>query len=387
MKKMEAYLDNSATTRCYREVCEIVSRAMYEDYGNPSSMHLKGVEAERYIKEAASRIAATLKVSDREIYFTSGGTESDNWALIGTAQAARRRGRHIIITEIEHPAVAAPAAFLEEHGFEVTRLPADSQGCVSLEDLRQAMREDTILVSAMYVNNEIGSVQPVAAIGAFLKETYPETVYHVDAIQAYGKYRIFPERMGIDLLSVSGHKVHGPKGVGFLYVRNKVKLLPVIHGGGQQNGMRSGTDNVPGIAGLGLAAEMCCRNLEKNAEYMYRLKSQLVEGLCKMDDVLIHGMAARDGAPHIVNASFLGVRSEVLLHSLEEKGIYVSAGSACSTHKKSKSPTLSAIGADAKAMESAVRFSFSEETTPEEIAYTLEVLGELLPMLRRYMRR
>ncbi|WP_411337861.1 cysteine desulfurase family protein [Ruminococcus gauvreauii] len=384
---MEAYLDNSATTRCYREVCEIVSRTMYEDFGNPSSMHLKGVEAERYVKEAASQIAATLKVSEKEIYFTSGGTESDNWALIGTAEANKRRGRHIIITDIEHPAVSAPASFLEDQGYEVTRLPSDSHGCISMDDLREAVREDTILVSTMYVNNEIGSVQPVEAIGEFLKEQYPDVVYHVDAIQAYGKYRIWPERMGIDLLSVSGHKIHGPKGVGFLYVRNKVKLHPVIHGGGQQNGMRSGTDNVPGIAGLGCAAEMCCRELEEHAEYMYHLKQQLTDGLNGMEDVVIHGMAVYDGAPHIVNASFMGVRSEVLLHALEEKGIYVSAGSACSTHKKSKSPTLSAIGAGAGELESAVRFSFSEETTPEEITYTLEVLEGLLPMLRRYMRR
>ncbi|MCH1982763.1 cysteine desulfurase [Ruminococcus sp. OA3] len=384
---MEAYLDNSATTRCYWEVCEMVSRTMYEDFGNPSSMHLKGVEAERYVKEAASRIAVTLKASEKEIYFTSGGTESDNWALIGTAEAHKRRGRHIITTDIEHPAVSAPASFLKEQGFEVTRLPADSQGCISLDDLRETVREDTILVSTMYVNNEIGSVQPVEAIGAFLKAQHPEVVYHVDAIQAYGKYRIYPERMGIDLLSVSGHKIHGPKGVGFLYVRNNVKLLPVIHGGGQQNGMRSGTDNVPGIAGLGCAAEICCNGLEKNVEYMYGLKQQLAGGLNSMEDVVIHGMETSDGAPHIVNASFLGVRSEVLLHSLEEKGIFVSAGSACSTHRKSKSPTLSAIGADAKEMESAVRFSFSEETTPEEITYTLEVLEGLLPMLRRYMRR
>ena len=301
--------------------------------------------------------------------------------------AARRRGSHIITTEIEHPAVSAPAVFLEEQGFEVTRLPADRQGCISLEDLKAAVREDTILVSVMYVNNEIGSVQPVESIGMFLKEKYPDTVYHVDGIQAYGKYRIYPERMGIDLLSVSGHKIHGPKGVGFLYVRNKVRLLPVIHGGGQQNGMRSGTDNVPGIAGLGLAAQMCCRHIEKNTEHLYELKQRLIEGLESLEEVTVHGMSLREGAPHIVNASFVGVRSEVLLHSLEERGIYVSAGSACSTHKKSKSPTLSAIGADAKEMESAVRFSFSEETTPEEITYTLEVLRELLPMLRRYMRR
>ena len=247
---MEAYLDNSATTRCYEEVKDIVVRTMMEDYGNPSAMHLKGVQAENYVKEAVKEIAKTLKVQDKEIYFTSGGTESDNWALIGTAMANQRKGKHIITTVFEHAAVFAPIDWLEEQGFEITRIPVDEEGNLSLENLSEAVREDTILVSAMYVNNELGAVLPVEEMGRIIKEKNPDTLFHVDAIQAYGKYRILPRKMKIDLLSVSSHKIHGPKGVGFLYIGDKVKIQPLILGGGQQKGMRSGTDNVPGIAGM-----------------------------------------------------------------------------------------------------------------------------------------
>lgn len=384
---MEAYLDNSATTRCYEEVRDIVAKTMMEDYGNPSSMHLKGVEAEKYVKEAAREIARTLKAQEKEIYFTSGGTESDNWALIGTAMANQRRGKHIITTVFEHAAISAPAAWLEEQGFEVTRVPVDSRGNLSMEELAAAIREDTILVSAMYVNNELGAVLPVEKIGALIKKKNPHTLFHVDAIQAYGKYRIYPKKMKIDLLSVSSHKIHGPKGVGFLYVGDKVKIHPLILGGGQQKGMRSGTDNVPGIAGMGEAARIIYEHLEENTSHMRELKEYFRGELGKIENVEINGPEAGEGAPHILNASFLGVRSEVLLHALEDRGIYVSAGSACSSHKKTGSPSLGAIGLSPERKESAVRFSFSEFTTKEELDYTLETLKSLLPMLRRYARR
>lgn len=384
---MEAYLDNSATTRCYEEVRDIVAKTMMEDYGNPSSMHLKGVEAEKYVKEAAREIARTLKAQEKEIYFTSGGTESDNWALIGTAMANQRRGKHIITTVFEHAAISAPAAWLEEQGFEVTRIPVDSRGNLSMEELAAAIREDTILISAMYVNNELGAVLPVEKIGALIKKKNPHTLFHVDAIQAYGKYRIYPKKMKIDLLSVSSHKIHGPKGVGFLYVGDKVKIHPLILGGGQQKGMRSGTDNVPGIAGMGEAARIIYEHLEENTSHMRELKEYFRGELGKIENVEINGPEAGEGAPHILNASFLGVRSEVLLHALEDRGIYVSAGSACSSHKKTGSPSLGAIGLSPERKESAVRFSFSEFTTKEELDYTLETLKSLLPMLRRYARR
>lgn len=384
---MEAYLDNSATTRCYEEVRDIVVKTMMEDYGNPSSMHLKGVETEQYLKRSAAIIAKTMKVQDKEIYFTSGGTESNNWALYGTAQANKRKGMHIITTQIEHAAISAPLAALEEQGFTVTRLGVGPDGCISLEELEAAITDETILVSVMYVNNEIGTVEPIQKIGELIKKKNPNTLFHVDAIQAYGKFHIYPKRMKIDLLSASGHKIHGPKGIGFLYVGDKVKIHPMILGGGQQKGMRSGTDNVPGVAGLGVAAEIMYKNLDHNLEQMRKVKHHLIEGLSKIEDVIIHGPSEEEGAPYILNASFMGIRSEVLLHTLEDRNIFVSAGSACSSHKRAGSATLTAIGCSKPEMEAAVRFSFAETTTIEEIDYTLQVLSEVVPALRKYTRR
>ncbi|MEF2953484.1 MAG: cysteine desulfurase family protein [Blautia sp.] len=384
---MEAYLDNSATTRCYKEVAEIVAKTMTEDFGNPSAMHLKGVEAENYVKEAAKAIAKTLKVQDKEIYFTSGGTESDNWALIGTALANHRQGKHMITTPFEHSAVSAPLAWLQEQGFEITVIPVDEEGNLDLKKLEEAIREDTILVSTMFVNNEMGAVVPVEEVGRIVHEKNPRTLYHVDAIQAYGKYKIYPKKMGIDLLAVSGHKIHGPKGVGFLYINEKAKVQPFILGGGQQKGMRSGTDNVPGIAGLGTAAKMIYQNLDENVEHMRELKLYFAKELATLEQVEINGPKPERGAPHILNVSFLGVRSEVLLHSLEDMGIYVSAGSACSSHKRAGSSSLGALLLTPERKESAIRFSFCETTTKEEIDYTLEALRKLLPMLRRYARK
>ena len=383
---MEAYLDNSATTRVFPEVVDLMVKTMSTDYGNPSSMHTKGVEAENYIKEATKTFAQILKVQEKEIYYTSGGTESDNWALIGTAMANHRTGNHIVVTAMEHPAVGAVADFLEKQGFDVTRLSVDEQGRIDPEKLRDAVREDTIVVSMMYVNNEIGAVQDIAALSRVIKAKNPKTYVHVDAIQAFGKYHIYPKRMGIDMLSVSSHKLHGPKGVGLLYIDDKVKIVPIIYGGGQQKGMRSGTDNVPGIAGFGLAAKMTYDRLDEKIARMYALKKRLVDGLMELPDVHIHGMAVEEGAPHIVSAAFVGVRSEVLLHTLEERGIYVSAGSACSTHKRNASPTMRAIQAPKPLTEATVRFSFSETTTEEEIDYALGVIKEIIPMLRRYTR-
>ena len=384
---MEAYLDNSATTRCYKEVAEIVAKTMTEDFGNPSAMHLKGVEAENYVKEAAKAIAKTLKVQDKEIYFTSGGTESDNWALIGTALANHRQGKHMITTPFEHSAVSAPLAWLQEQGFEITVIPVDEEGNLDLKKLEEAIREDTILVSTMFVNNEMGAVVPVEEVGKIVHEKNPRTLYHVDAIQAYGKYKIYPKKLGIDLLAVSGHKIHGPKGVGFLYINEKAKVQPFILGGGQQKGMRSGTDNVPGIAGLGTAAKMIYQNLDENVEHMRELKLYFAKELATLEQVEINGPKPERGAPHILNVSFLGVRSEVLLHSLEDMGIYVSAGSACSSHKRAGSSSLGALRLTPERKESAIRFSFCETTTKEEIDYTLEALKKLLPMLRRYARK
>ena len=383
---MEAYFDNSATTRCYPEVAEIVVKTMTEDFGNPSAMHLKGVEAEKYVREAAQILAKILKVNEKEIIFTSGGTESNNLALFGGADANKRSGNHIITTSVEHAAVGQPAERLEQMGYEVTIVPVDHRGVVQLEALEKALRPDTILVSTMYVNNEVGAVMPVEEIAKLVHEKSPKALYHVDAIQAFGKYRIYPKKAGIDMLSVSSHKIHGPKGVGFLYINEKARIQPQILGGGQQAGMRSGTDNVPGIAGLGVAAKMVYTDFDKKIEHMYQLKERLAEGFLKLPDVRLNGMEIREGAPQILSASFLGVRSEVLLRTLEEKGIYVSAGSACSSHKRKAAGTLSAMGMEAAQRESTLRFSFSEENTFEEVDYALEVIGQVLPMLRRYSR-
>ncbi|MBM6666792.1 cysteine desulfurase [Lacrimispora saccharolytica] len=384
---MEIYLDNSATTRAYPEVAELVTKLMLEDYGNPSALHQKGVDAEQYLRRARETMAKILKVQEKEIYFTSGGTESNNWALVGTALAMQRMGKHIITTQIEHPAVQAPVSFLEEMGFTVTRLGVSREGMIDLQELEEAITPETILVSVMFVNNEIGSVEPVAEIGERIKRKNPNTVFHVDAIQAFSKLPIYPKKMNIDLLSVSGHKFHGPKGTGMLYIREKTRIRPVILGGGQQNGMRSGTENVPGAAGMALAAEMVYGKLKESRAHMYRLREHLIHGLQAMENVTVHGADGEQAAPHIVNASFLGVRSEVLLHTLENEGIYVSAGSACSSHKRAGSPTLTAIGASKAEMESSVRFSFSENTTPEEIDTVLEVLNRVIPMLRRFTRK
>ncbi len=383
---MEAYFDNSATTRCYESVKDIVVKTMMEDFGNPSAMHQKGVEAERYVRAAAQILANLLKVKEKEILFTSGGTESNNLALIGGAMANKRMGNHIVTTAVEHAAVGQPAEFLKEAGFEVTVVPVDEQGVVNLEALLEALREDTILVSTMFVNNEVGAVMPVEKIGALVHENCPHALYHVDAIQAFGKYRIHPKRCGIDLLSVSAHKFHGPKGVGFLYINEKAKVQPLILGGGQQGGMRSGTDNVPGIAGLGAAAMEIYRNFEDKVQHLYELKEHMAQGLAAMENVKINGMELREGAPHILSVSFMGIRSEVLLHTLEERGIYVSAGSACSSHKRKASGTLTAMGKSPEQIESTLRISFSEENTLEEVDYCLKVLGEVVPMLRRYSR-
>ncbi len=384
---MEVYLDNSATTRCFGEVAELMTKIMCEDYGNPSSLHRKGVQAEQYIRYAKETIAKNLKVNEKEIFFTSGGTESDNLALRGCAYANCRAGRHLITTQIEHPAILQTMKQLEEEGFRVTYLPVDEKGCIRPEDLQRAITGETILVSIMHTNNEVGSLQPIEEAGALIKRMNPRILFHVDAVQGYGKFRILPKKMHIDLLSVSGHKIHGPKGIGFLYVDEKVKIKPILFGGGQQNGLRSGTENVPAIAGLAKAIEIVYSNLDREVEELYRIKEAFVEGVKQIPDVFVNGHSGRDGAPHVVSVSFQGVRSEVLLHALEDKGVYVSAGSACSAHKPQPSATLQAMGIDKELLGSTIRFSFSVFTTMDEISYTLQCLYDIIPVLRRFTRK
>lgn len=384
---MEAYFDNSATTRVTDSVKDIVVKTMTEDYGNPSSMHMVGVEAEKYIKTAKENIAKILKVDEKEIYFTSGGTEGNNLAIVGVVEANKRSGNKIITTEVEHASVASPMKYLEKEGYNVAYLPVDRYGVVNIESLKKEMSEDALLVSVMHVNNEVGAIQPVGEIGKYIKTINPKVVYHVDAIQAFGKMEIRPKKEHIDILTVSGHKIHGSKGSGFIYIKKNTKINPIISGGGQQDGIRSGTENVPGIAGIGQAAKDCYDNLEQNVRRMTELKDYLIDRLSEIEGVTINSRKGNEGAPHIVSASFRGVRSEVLLHALEDKGIYVSAGSACSSNRPSISRTLKAMNIDKDLLGSTIRFSFSEFNTKEEIDYCMEQLNQLLPVLRKYVRR
>lgn len=383
---MEVYFDNSATTRVFDSVKDIVVKAMTEDYGNPSAKHRKGMEAERYVRQAAADIARTLKVREKEIVFTSGGTESNNMALIGTAMANRRGGKHIITTRIEHASVYNPLVFLEQQGYEVTYLSVDSSGHISLKELEASVRPDTILVSVMHVNNEVGAIEPVDDIASLVHGMNPALLFHVDAIQAYGKMDIRPKKQGIDLLSASAHKFHGPKGVGFLYIDERVKIRPLLYGGGQQKDMRSGTENVPGIAGMGQAAKEIYTDHRRKMDHITGLKDYMIDRMEELEGVTVNSLKGAGSAPQIVSASFEGVRSEVLLHALEDKGIYVSSGSACSSNHPAISGTLKAIGVKNNLLDSTLRFSFGMFNTKEEIDYCMEALSGLLPVLRRYRR-
>ncbi len=402
---MEIYLDNSATTRIYDDVSELCMKTMMEDYGNASSMHHKGVVAENYLKKASEQIAKTLKAKPKEILFTSGGTESDNIAVIGGAMAHHREGKHLITTCIEHPAILNSMKYLENQGFEVTYLKVSEEGLIDLEELKSAIREDTILVSIMAVNNEMGAVQPLEEAGKIIHAANPRIIFHVDAVQGYGKEQLIPKQMRIDMLSVSGHKIHAPKGIGFLYIKDGVRIVPITYGGGQQGGLRSGTLNIPGIAGLGRAAEEIYSTLDENRKMLYSLKFRLIKGLTtELPDIRINGIDTSDRkisdltdeelteaisktAPHIVSVSVKGVRAEVLLHALEDKEIYVSAGSACSSNHPSVSTTLKAISIPKELYDSTVRISMSEFTTAEEIDETVKAFKEIVPMLRQFSRR
>lgn len=381
---MEIYLDNSATTRCFPEVADLIHQILCEDYGNPSSMHHKGVEAESYVRDAKETLAKILKVNEKEILFTSGGTESDNIAIMGVAMANHRTGRHMITTRVEHPAILQTMKYMESQGFEVTYLDVDEKGCICLEQLEQAIRPDTILVSIMHTNNEIGTLQPIAQAGALIKRCNPNTLFHVDAVQGFGKARIYPRKMKIDLMSVSAHKIHGPKGVGFLYIGEKVKIKPIMYGGGQQEGMRSGTENVPGYAGMAKAAQMLYEQLEAETDYLYDLRQYFIEQVEKIDGAFVNGAPGREGAPHIVSVTIPGVRAQVLLNELSVKyHICISAGSACSTHKPQPSVTLLAIGLDKEQAVETLRFSFSVFTTRQEIDTCLDALYSIVPEQRK----
>lgn len=434
----EIYLDNSATTRCSDDAAKAMAKVLTEDYGNPSSLHNKGMLAEDYLKNTRKIIADTLKVDKGEIYFTSGGSESNNTAILGYLAMNPKKGHHVITTSIEHASIEMPFQYLEENGYEVTRLSVDKFGNISLDELSDAIRDDTALVSIMHVNNEIGTVEPIEDAAKIIHEKNPNTVFHVDAIQSYGKLPVYPERTGIDMLSVSGHKIHGPKGSGFLYIRDKVRVRPLVFGGGQEKLMRSGTENVPAIAGLGVAVSEIFEDIPGHLDEFIRLRKIFSEGIKDLDGLSINGpvnaytgaMAkSYDGknvhreaaenlaalttgpmhegaaisdsgngtaesnaedsgivAPYIISLSVKNVRAEVLLHALEEKGIFVSAGSACSSNRTNVSRTLTAIHLPKNLLESTVRFSMSYHTTDTEITEAVKALHEIVPLLQRYTR-
>ena len=382
---MEIYLDNSATTKPYQEVVDKMVLALTTQYGNPSSIHKKGIEVEREIKEIRRNIARSLGAKENEIYFTSGGTECNNTIIRSVARLNKKTKNHIISTVIEHPSVLDTLKDLESEGFEVTYLPVDKDGKISIEDLKNAIKKETILVSIMHVNNEIGTIQPIEEIGKYLKSLDEKIYLHVDAVQSYAKIKFRPSIYNIDFMSVSGHKLHGPKGIGFMYVKENNRIKPLLTGGGQEIGIRSGTENVPGIYGIGEAVKVINKDLEGTIDKIRELRDLLKEEiLANIDDVKIN--TPEDGVCHVLNVSFRGVRGEVLLHYLEQKEIYVSTGSACSSKKKG-SHVLNAIGLTPEEIEGAIRFSLSDLNTKEEILETIKVLKESVSDLRMIIGR
>ncbi|PKM50836.1 MAG: cysteine desulfurase NifS [Firmicutes bacterium HGW-Firmicutes-7] len=385
---MNVYLDNAATTKVMKEVTNKMCVVLEEHYGNPSSLHFKGIEAEKEITEARNMIASLLKVEKKEIIFTSGGTESNNLAILGIARAYNRSGKHIIISCFEHPSVGRTAKQLEEEGFEVTTIPVHPDGRINLEALEGAIRPDTVLVSIMHVNNEIGVISPVEKIGQIIKERNQHTIFHVDAVQSFGKIWIQPKKWKIDCLSISGHKLHASKGVGALYISQKVKIKPLMFGGAHQMGIRSGTENTAGIAGLSVAAEYMYNHIDNHSKQLYDLKMQLREGILNnIERTFVNGIEGDDSAHHILNIRFEDVKGEVLLHALESKGIYISTGSACSSNKPEPSATLLSLEYTKTEIDNSVRFSFSMYNTKEEVDYCIEKLMEIVPALRKFVRK
>ena len=380
---MECYLDNSATTRVDPDVVELMNKIMLEDYGNPASLHSKGFEAEKHIKRSKEILSGILKCKESELIFTSGGTESDNAALFGAYYANKRRGNRIITTKIEHPAVLRCAEQLEKDGAEVDYLDVDSEGHIDLKQLEAFLCKETVLVSVMHVNNETGAREPIEEIGKMIHKLQPDCLFHVDDVQGFGKLRLIPKEAHVDLLSVSSHKIHGPKGAGLLYRSERTKLTPLIYGGGHQMGFRSGTENVPGAAGFALAASKLYADMDASYAHMINLRDIFVEGLSGIENIKING----GDVPYIISLSVKDVRAEVLLHALEEKEIYVSAGSACSSNKPRVSDTLKAMGVEKWQTESTIRISLSPHTTIEEADYAVSSVRELVPGLRRFVRK
>jgi cysteine desulfurase len=374
---LEVYLDNSATTRQLDEVTDLMTRVMREDYGNPSSLHRRGMEAEKILKKARAATADAMGVSPGEVIFTSGGTESDNMLIEGACETRKRYGNKIITSAVEHPAVLETFARMEKAGFEAVYVGVDSEGFVDLEQMKSEIDENTILVSLMQVNNETGSIQPVEEVAAMKGQA----LMHSDCVQSFCKMPL--PLNGVDMIAVSGHKIHGPKGIGAAFVRKGVHMVPLLNGGGQEGALRSGTENVPAVAGFGLAAQMMTESLEQDAARMAEVRDYLRRGIeDQIADVKIN-TPEKNVAPGILNVSFLGTRGEVILHTLEQDGIYVSTGSACSSHKKGGSHVLKAMGLRNEEIEGALRFSLNRFHTTEDMDFVLDKLKTAVQRFRK----
>jgi cysteine desulfurase len=385
---MEVYFDNSATTKPITEVIDIMMNALTNYYGNPSSLHHKGVEVEKMIKIARREVAKGLEADEREIIFTSGGTESNNLAIHGAVESNKRRGKGIITTKIEHPSVLNALKNLEAEGYHVAYLDVDSFGKIDINQFKELVSDETIFISIMHVNNEVGTIQPVEEIGKCIRHLKVKPIFHMDAVQSFGKLRFTPANIGADMVSISSHKIHGPKGIASLYIKKGLNIIPLMYGGNQETGIRSGTENVPGILGFGKAVQFLSEHMEKNLKQMSIIKDQFIKAVkSEIQDIKINGFEGEGSAPHIVNISFLGIKGEVLLHALEQDGIYVSTGSACSSRKNTKSHVLKAMGMEDEEIEGAIRFSFSPYNKIEEVDYVVEKLKKHIKVLRKIMKR
>lgn len=385
---MEVYFDSAATGKVLPEAVETMVKAMTEVYGNPSSASILGIEAGNVLKKSQEDIARIINAEPSEIYFTSGGTEGDNWAIFGTAYGYKRSGKHIITTNTEHPAINLPLEALKEEGFEIEKIGVDEKGYIDIEELKSKVRKDTILVSVILANNETGTVQDIEKIGQAVKEVNNDTLLHADAVQAFGKMKIDVKNSKIDMLSASGHKFGAPRGTGIFYMKKGLKVKPLMYGGGQQLNQRPGTENVAGAAAIAKAAEVCYKNLEENNEKIREIKKYIADRvLTEIPNTFINGDSIEKASPYVLNIGFMGLRSEVLLHALEAEGIYVSAGSACNSKKKVRSSVLSAMGKSDEEIEGSVRLSFSKFNTMEEAEYAVEKLKEQAALLRRFNRK
>ncbi|MCB2339739.1 cysteine desulfurase family protein [Clostridium estertheticum] len=385
---MEIYLDNSATTKPYEEVIETLGSTMRNYYGNPSSAHSLGFRAEQKLREMRTDISKSINASSEEIIFTSGGSESNNFLIKGFAKpSSNKLNADIITTKIEHPSILNTFKALEDSGIKVSYIDVDDSGRIDIDALIGSITKDTQVVSVMHVNNEIGVVQDIELIGKLIKEKSSRVKFHVDAVQSYGKIPIDVQKSNIDLLSTSAHKIHGPRGVGFAYIKKGLIPTSLINGGGQEKNLRSGTENLAGIAGFNEAAQIVFKNQHENFDKVLEVKKYFIEKLKEVDGVIINSPLEPYFTPYILSVTFKGVKGEVLLHALEQKGIYVSTGSACSAKSHKSSEILKAIGRTDVEQVGTIRFSFSEYNNKDEVDYVIIELNKSLKFLRKMNKR